>query len=510
MNNNVEKLVSGVTKLCSTVALTLGPKGKNVVINNNGNPIITNDGVTIAKAFKLEDKTENLGCEIAKQASIETNEIAGDGTTTALVLTKSLLNNGIELMNQQVNPVEIKRGMFLARDKVIELIKKQSKKIKTTEQLKFVAKLASGNDEIANLIAKAYNVVGKDGVVSITDSTKNSCSLTVKKGFKINFGLVSQYLTENGKNVKFENAKIVISNTKINNISSFVNIIEYCHNNNLPLVIYAPSFSEDFIKTIIVNKLNGYIRIALISANINEETENIGQDLCVLTNAKLITLANINNISIDYLGTCEKFESDDNSSLFINENNCDAFSKYISSLKSIVNTCENEYEKYKINKRLAMLTNGIGVINVGASTDIERTELKLRVEDAIESTKNALKYGIVCGGGMAFFKCKSKLKKYINKIKEPEVKLGAMLVLDCLDNPLIQLAQNCGVDALKILRKIKNNILKNNLYCFNANTNKCGVDAFKLGIIDATIVPITSLTNAVSVTATLLSTVEVI
>ena len=208
MNNNVEKLVNGVTKLCSTVALTLGPKGKNIVINNNGYPIITNDGVTIAKAFKLEDKTENLGCEIAKQASIETNETAGDGTTTALVLTKSLLNNGVELMNQQINPVEIKKGMFIARDKVVELIKKQSKKIKTTEQLKFVAKLASGNDEIASLVAKAYNIVGKDGVVSILDSTKNKCTLTIKKGFKINYGLVSQYLTDNGKNLKFENAKV--------------------------------------------------------------------------------------------------------------------------------------------------------------------------------------------------------------------------------------------------------------------------------------------------------------
>ena len=510
MNNNVEKLVNGVTKLCSTVALTLGPKGKNIVINNNGYPIITNDGVTIAKAFKLEDKTENLGCEIAKQASIETNETAGDGTTTALVLTKSLLNNGVELMNQQINPVEIKKGMFIARDKVVELIKKQSKKIKTTEQLKFVAKLASGNDEIASLVAKAYNIVGKDGVVSILDSTKNKCTLTIKKGFKINYGLVSQYLTDNGKNLKFENAKVIISNTKINNISNLVNVIEFCHNNNLPLVIYAPSFSEEFIKTIIVNKLNGYIRIALICANISDETEHIAKDLCALTSAKLITIANINNITIAELGDCEKFESDDNSSLFINENNRDAFSSYVISLKSLAKLTENEYEKYLINKRIAMLTNGIGVINVGASTDIERTELKLRVEDAIESTKNALKYGIVCGGGMAFYKCKSKLKKYINKIKEPDVKLGAKLVLDCLDNPLIQLTQNCGVDTSLILRKIKNNISNNKSYCFNANTNKCGVDAFKLGIIDASIVPITSLTNAVSVTATLLSTVDVI
>ena len=505
-----KKLQAGVDAVANAVKITLGPKGKNVVINNNGKPVITNDGVTIAKAFKLEDNVENLGCEIAKQASIETNEVAGDGTTTALVLTKSLLNNGLALMSENVNPVEIKKGMMLAKDKVSELIKKQSKKVKTIEQLKQVAEIACGNKEIALLVAKAYSKVGKDGVVYMQDSTKNNCELIIKKGFKIDFGLVSQYLTDNGNNVKFENAKLLICNTKVTNIANFVNAIEYCHLNNLPLIIYAPMFSEDFIKTVVVNKLNGYVNIALVSASINEATEHISKDLCALTNAKLITIANIDNISPDYFGDCEQFESDNYSSLFINENASDEFNGYVLNLKNNLSLTDNEYDKFKLNKRIAMLTNGIGVISIGANTEIEKVELKLRVEDAIESTKNALKYGIVCGGGMAFFKCKTKLKQYINKIKEQDVKLGALLVLDCLDNPIIQLAQNCGIDASKLLRKLKTNVANNKLYCFNANTNKCCANAIDFGIIDASIVPITALSNAISVTATLLSTVEVI
>ena len=510
MNSNVEKLVSGVEKLCSTVALTLGPKGKNVVINNNSMPLITNDGVTIAKAFKLEDKTENLGAEIAKQASVETNETAGDGTTTALVLTKSLLHNGIDLINAQVNPVAIKKGMNYAKDKVIELIKRQSKNIENTQQIKQVAMLSGGNEDIAMLVAKAYNCVGKYGVVAMQDSAKNKCELNIKKGFKINFGLVSQYLTDNGKDIKFENAKVVISNTKLTDISQFVNIIEYCHNNNFPLVIFAPNFSEEFIKTIVVNKLNGYINVALVSANLRDEIRDTVLDLCSLTQAKLVTIANKGNLNISCLGQCDIFESDDCSSLFINENNDDKFNEYVNTLKQTLETTETEYEKYSINKRIAMLTNGIAVISIGASTDIERTELKLRVEDAIESTKNALKYGVVCGGGMALYKCKSKLKKYINKIKNTDEKLGAYIVLDCLEMPLTQLTTNCGVDTSKIMKKINSNISKNKNYCFNASENKCCTNAYKSGIIDATIVPITALTNAVSVTSTLLSTVEVI
>ena len=516
MNNSeeikdIEKLLNGVTKLCSTVAVTLGPKGRNVVINQNNTPVITNDGVTIAKAFKCQDKIENIGCEIAKQASIQTNQKAGDGTTTALVLTKSLLENGLQLINEKVNPVALKEGMMLASNKVCELIKQQAKQVKDITDLMKVATLSSANKHIAGLVASGYMAVGKDGIVVMQDSPLSTSTLTVKKGFQINYGLLSPYFLTDNNSCKFTNARIAVSNTKLSDISALVSVLEYCHNNNLPLVIFAPQFSEELVKTIIVNKLNNYINIALISvSSLTGEFENISNDLCALTGAQLITLGNLVNITPELLGTCENFESNYNSSIFTNDNASEKFRQYVLNLYGMKEHCEDEYEKLKLKKRLGMLSNGIAIINVGASTDIERTEVKLRIEDAIESTKNAIKDGVVSGGGMALFKCITKLKKYINTITDPEVKMGAMLVLNSLSCPVKQLAVNCGVDADKLIKKLNNNLKQKPNYCFNASTNRCVADAFKEGIVDACSVPVTALENAVSVTATLLSTIDVV
>lgn len=513
MNNseNVKSLIVGIKKLCSTVALTLGPKGKNVVINQNGMPVITNDGVTIAKAFKLENKIENLGCEIAKQASIQTNEIAGDGTTTALVLTKSLIENGMQLLQEKVNAVELKKGMQLACEKVCELIKKQSISVKDVSALKQVALLSCAHQEISELVANAYNLVGKDGIVCMQDSSNIKSSMEVKKGFHLNFGLVSPYFLTTNNYCKFENAKILVSNTKLSDINYLVNVLEYCHNNNTPLIIFAPIFSEELIKTLVVNNLNNYVKIALISANLSSaEIENITTDLCVLTGAELITLGNISNITPHQFGTVSNFESNHETSTFISNNSSALFNNHIKNLEKQFQQESENFRKLKLQKRLAMLTNGIAVISVGASTEIERIELKLRTEDAIESTKNALKYGIVCGGGMALFKCRKKLKKYINSLQQPDLKMGAMLVYDCLNKPIIQLAENCGVNGEKLIKKLSNSLSQKPNYCFNANTNKCVSNAFANGIIDAACVPVTALTNAVSVTATILSTVAVV
>ena len=513
MNNseNVNNLINGVEKLCSTVALTLGPKGRNVVINQNGTPVITNDGVTIAKAFKCENKTENLGCEIAKQASIQTNQIAGDGTTTALVLTKSLITNGKQLLSEKVNPVALKEGMQLACNKVCELIKKQAVKVKDNSCLKQVAKLSCGNEQISTLVAEAFSLVGKNGVVCMEDSALPNCKLTLKKGFQLNFGLVSPYFLNQADCCKFENAKIMVSSTKLNNLSLLVNVLEQCHNTNSALVIFAPSFSEELIKNLIVNKLNNYLNIALISVSTSSgELENISQDLCALTGATLINMANIENLTFEMLGNLESFESNQNTSTLTNNNTPLGFNEYVNGLTNQLQNTFNEFEKLMLQKRISMLTTGVAVISVGASTEIEQTELKLRIEDAIESTKNALKDGIVCGGGMALYKCKKKLKSFVNNLSDANVKMGAMLVLNCLDKPIIQLAQNCGVNPEKLLKKINNSLPQKPNYCFNANTNKCVTNAYISGIVDATCVPITALTSAVSVTATLLSTVAVV
>ncbi len=510
-NENVKSLITGAKKLCLTVSKTLGPKGRNVVINQNGTPVITNDGVTIAKAFKLENKIENLGCEIAKQASIQTNQLAGDGTTTALVLTNSLIENGIDLLNQKVNPVALKEGMQFACEKVCELIKKQSTKVKDISALRQVAKLSCGHEEISKLVAKAYDVVGKNGIVCMQDAPLSHCSLEIKKGFQLNFGLVSPYFLNNNDCCKFENAKILISNTKLSDLNGLVNVLEECHNKSTPLVIFAPSFAEDFVKTLIVNKLNNYVDVALISVSSSTgELENITRDLCELTNATLINLSNVSSVSFNMLGNLELFESNQNFSTFTNNKTSQNFTAYVHGLTQQLKNTENEFDKLKLQKRISMLTTGIAVILVGANTEIERIELKLRIEDAIESTKNALKHGIVCGGGMALFKCKKKLKKAINLLKQADLKIGANLVLNCLETPIVQLCENCGVNSEKIIKKLSNNASKNLNYCFNANLNKCVSNAFSYGIIDATCVPCTALNNAVSVTATLLSTIDVI
>ena len=513
MNNaeNVKSLIAGAEKLCSTVALTLGPKGRNVVINQNGTPVITNDGVTIAKSFRCENKIENIGCEIAKQASVQTNQIAGDGTTTALVLTKSLIANGKQLLNEKVNTVALKEGMQLACNKVCELIKKQAVKIKDNSSLKQVAKLSCGNAEISELVAEAFSLVGKNGVVCMEDSSMPNCKLTLKKGFQLNFGLVSPYFLTEADCCKFENAKILVSATKLNNLNFLVNVLEECHNTNTPLVVFAPSFSEELVKNLIVNKLNNYVRIALISVSSSSgELENITKDLCALTGATLINMANITNLTTEMLGNLESFESNQNCSTFSNSAVPTEFNAYVSKLNTQLESTFNEFEKLTLQKRISMLTTGVAIISVGASTEIERLELKLRIEDAIESTKNALKDGIVCGGGMALFKCKKKLKTFVNNLKDMNVKMGAMLVLNCLDKPIIQLAQNCGLNPEKLLKKLNNSLPQKPNYCLNANTNKCVSNGFEAGIVDAVCVPITALTNAVSVTATLLSTVAVV
>lgn len=504
-----QKLLDGINKLCNAVKSTLGPKGKNVIIDNSVTPLITNDGVTIAKAINLEDQIENIGAKLVKEVSIKTNEIAGDGTTTACVLAQAILQIGNKYIDAGANPLLIKKGLYLALENICKNLEKNSLPINNNQDLQKIATISCQDAEIGELIAKAFNLVGNDGVITIEENKCLNTELETVYGMKIDKGYYSPYFINNtSKQIcELNNCKILIIDKKVNDLSPLLKILEYTTKNHLSLLIIANDYSDEVVNTIIYNKLRGMINnIVLIkSPAYGEYRSEELKDIATICGATIINQSNDfeDSLDVSILGGCKSITvTKDSTTIIDGEGNKEDINLRVIHIKELLNDVVNEKEKNILSLRRAKLTSGIAIIKVGAISEVELNEKKLRIEDALNATKSALLNGTSIGGGCALVKCQKEINKLLKKLSG-DIKLGATILSQAIERPLRQIAINSAVDDGVIFNKVASS--KNINFGYDAYNNKF-CDLRKQGIIDPTLVTITALKNAVSVASTILTT----
>ncbi len=505
-----QKLLDGVNKLANVVKLTLGPKGKNVVLDRKyATPLITNDGVTIAREIELPDAFENMGCKLIKEVSQKTNDTAGDGTTTAIVLAQEMLNLGVKFDLMEHSPILINKGIVKAKDLVVNKIKKLSKKIESSQDIENVASISSQNKEIGKLIAEAYKCNNSCNI-SLTDSKTNKTELVISSGMTLESGLVTPYLATNMDKGVFEekDLKVVITDKKIENFNQILPILEKIMSANLPLLIICDDISNEALSTVVVNKMRGAFRCAIIKAPFYADKKlAVLEDLACLTDTFVITNAsekNLSNIEIDDMGDVKNAKiTKDTTILVAKKDTTDRLERRKNNIREQIAVCSIDFDKEQLQKRLTNLEGGIATIMVGANTDVEQKEKKLRIEDALSATTSAIEQGIIAGGGVTLYKMSKFLKLQIKRCKAKEEKIGFEIVLKALSAPLKQILSNAGENVDEIMQKIDRMNSKN--YGYNALTRKFG-DLFKMGVIDPAKVSISALENSVSVVTTMLTT----
>ncbi len=505
-----QKLLDGVNKLANIVKLTLGPKGKNVVLDRKyATPLITNDGVTIAREIDLADPFENMGSKLIKEVSQKTNDLAGDGTTTAIVLAQEMLNCGLKYDLVEYSPILINKGIVKAKDLVVQKIKRISKKIKNAQDIENVATISSQNSDIGKLIAKAYQCNNSCNI-SLMDGKTNKTELVLSQGMTLDTGLVTPYLATNMDKGIFEekNLKILITSKKIDNFNQILPILEKIMATSTPLLILCDDISNEALSTIVINKMRGAFKCAVVKAPFYADKKlAILEDIACLTNTIVIsetTEKNFSQLEIEDLGNLQNVKiTKDTTILTSFEKENERLEKRKENIKEQIKACNNDFDKEQLIKRLSNLEGGIATILVGANTDIEQKEKKLRIEDALSATTSALEEGIVAGGGITLYKMSKFLVKKINDLKSIEDKIGFEIVANALSAPIKQILINAGENSTKILETIDKKLSKNCGY--NALTQKYG-DMFNLGIIDPAKVTISALENSVSVVTTMLTT----
>lgn len=507
-NKAREALEKGIDTLCNTVKATLGPKGKNVILERNGNPIITNDGVSIAKEISLKNPYENLGAKIICVASTKTNEIAGDGTTTACVLAQSIFKEGIKNTTAGANPYMLNSGIKKATRIVLDELEKQSEKIVSIKDIEQVATISCQDEEIGKLIANAFEKVGNDGVITLEEGNKSTTTLDVVQGMQFDKGFSSPYMSNIPQKqiCEMENPFILITDQKIDVINQLLPILEKVAQANGKLAIIAPDFSEEVIATLVVNKLRGSLNIVTIkSPAFGTQRQEILTDICILCGANFISSElnrTLEDVEINDLGSCKKLIVTKDSTTIVEGKGEDFLIKdRIELIKALKNDCDDNYEITVYKDRLNKLSGGVACIKVGALTEIELNEKKLRLEDAISATKSAVEEGTVIGGGCAYIKTISSVEKLINTLDGDE-KTGAKILLNALYSPLNQIAQNSGYNGGIIIDNVKKG---NDNYGFDA-LNGIYCNLREKGIIDPKKVTRSALENAVSVVTTLLTT----
>ncbi len=506
----IKKLEAGVKKLANTVKVTLGPKGRNVVLDRKfATPLITNDGVTIAKEIVLKDKFENMGASLIKEVSIKTNDVAGDGTTTACVLAESMVCEGIKNYTAGANPIILKKGILGACDVVCNHLKTLSKPVKNNTEIFQVASISAGDTEIGNLLAEAFNKVGSNGVITVEDGKTFKTELKVVEGMQFDRGYLSPYMVTNPETLEanLENAYILLCENKISNIKELLPLLEEASNKNLPLLIIADEIENEVLATIVLNKLRGNLNcVAVKSPAYGDKRKGFMQDIAVLTGGTVISEElglTLNNFSFDMLGQAKSIKvSKDSCVISGGMGKKEQIESQISKIKAQIALAETDFDKEKLSERLAKLTGGIAVICVGSTTEPEMQEKKLRIEDAISATKSATQQGIVAGGGVALIKCIPALLKHIETLTGDE-KTGAQIVLKALSAPINQIAENAGVNGGVVTNEILNN--PSPTFGYDA-LNNTYVDLIENGIIDPTKVTLTAFINACSVAAIMLTT----
>jgi len=507
----LKKLEAGVSKLANAVKVTLGPKGRNVVIDRKFElPLITNDGVTIAKEINLPCPFENLGANLIKQVSIKTNDVAGDGTTTACVLAESIVTQGIKNYTAGANPIVLKKGMQKALDIVTKEIRKQSKPVSTNLEIFQIASISAGCEEVGVLIAEAFEKVGAQGVISVEDGKTIKTELNVVLGMQFDRGYLSPYMATNMEKLltEFTNPYILISQNKINNIQEILPILEFCTKNNKPLLIIADDIEQDVVATLTLNKMRGALQVVAVkSPAFADRRKAMLEDIATLTSSVVIS----SEFGLDLktsdpatiLGQAKKVVvSKDSCTISDGIASTDLLKDRIAIIEAQIASASTDFDREQLKERLAKLTGGVAVISVGAPTEVEANEKKLRIEDAISATKSAVEQGIVCGGGVALLKTKIALTKLAKTLHGDE-KTGALIIETAIAAPILQIANNAGTDGAVIVNKLLKTTKAN--YGYDAYNNNY-VNMIECGIIDPTKVTLSAITNAVSVASLMLTT----
>jgi len=506
-------LKRGIDKLSAAVKITLGPKGRNVALDKGfGSPTITNDGVTVAKEIELEDKYENVGAQLLQEVASKTNDVAGDGTTTAVILAQAIFTQGLKNVAAGSNPMLIRRGIEKSVAAVVKYLKENiAKPVSTQEEIEQVASISAGDDRVGKIIAEAMQKVGKDGVITIEDSQSFEMSLEVTEGMQFDRGYVSPYMVTNAEKMaaEYTDPLILITDKKISALNEIVPLLEkMLQAGKKELVIFADEIEGEALATLVLNKLRGVFNVLAVKApGFGDRKKETLQDIAVLTGAKVITDdlgLKLENTALADLGQARRvISTKDNTTIVEGKGNQKEIKDRITQLKKEIEKTTSDFDKEKLQERLAKLSGGVAVIKVGAATETEMKEMKFKVEDAVNATKAAVAEGIVVGGGVALLRCLSALD---NLKLEGDEKLGAEILKIALEEPTKQLANNAGRDGVIVIQKIKE---QEGNYGYNVALDKFE-DLVKVGIIDPAKVTRSALQNAASIASLLLATEAVI
>ena len=506
-------LEAGVNQLADTVRVTLGPKGRNVVLDKSyGAPLITNDGVTIAKEIELEDAFENMGAQLVKEVATKTNDVAGDGTTTATVLAQAMINAGMKNLAAGANPIILRKGMKKATDCAVEAIKKMSSKVNGKEHIAKVAAISAGDEEVGNLVADAMEKVSGDGVITIEESKTMMTELDLVEGMQFDRGYVSAYMCTDMDKMEavLDDPYILITDKKISNIQEILPLLEQIVQSGAKLLIIAEDVEGEALTTLIVNKLRGTFNVVAVKApGYGDRRKAMLEDIAILTGGQVISSElglELKDTTMEQLGRAKSVKVQKENTVIVDgEGSKDAIAARIASIKKQVEETTSDFDREKLQERLAKLAGGVAVIRVGAATETEMKEAKLRLEDALAATKAAVEEGIISGGGSAYIHASKEVAKLADKLEGDE-KTGAQIVLKALEAPLFHIAANAGLEGSVIINKVKESEVG------------IGYDALKdeyvnmvdAGILDPAKVTRSALQNATSVASTLLTTESVV
>ena len=504
-----KSLLEGVNKLADTVKVTLGPKGRNVVLDKSfGAPLITNDGVTIAKEIELEDKFENMGARLVKEVSTKTNDVAGDGTTTATVLAQSMIKEGVKNVAAGADPMAIKRGIDKAVNIAVEGLKEISSEVNGKEDIARVASISANNKEIGNLIADAMEKVSKDGVITIEESKTSQTELNVVEGMQFDKGYLSPYMATDTEKMEavLDNPYILITDKKISNIQEILPLLESLMQESGKLLIICDDMEGEALSTLILNKLRGVLNVVVVKApGFGDKRKSMLEDIAILTGGEVITSdlgLELKDTTVAQLGRAKQVKVQKENTIIVDgAGDKEKIAQRVAQVKAQIEETKSDYDKEQLQERLAKIAGGVAVIGVGAATEVEMKDKKLRIEDALSATKAAVEEGIVAGGGTALINVIPKVLKLVESLEGGE-QLGAKIVLTALEEPVKQIARNSGLEPAVIVDKVKNS---NPGIGFDASEERY-VDMKKEGIVDPTKVTRSALQNAASIASMVLTT----
>ena len=504
-----KSLLEGVNKLADTVKVTLGPKGRNVVLDKSfGAPLITNDGVTIAKEIELEDKFENMGARLVKEVSTKTNDVAGDGTTTATVLAQSMIKEGVKNVAAGADPMAIKRGIDKAVNTAVEGLREISSEVNGKEDIARVASISANNEEVGKLIADAMEKVSKDGVITIEESKTSNTELNVVEGMQFDKGYVSPYMVTDTEKMEavIDNPYILITDKKISNIQEILPLLENLMQQSGKLVIICDDIEGEALSTLVLNKLRGVLNVVAVKApGFGDKRKAMLEDISILTGGEVITSdlgLELKDTTIEQLGRAKQVKVQKENTIIVDgSGDKKLIEERVNQIKTQITETQSEYDKEQLQERLAKIAGGVAVIGVGAATEVEMKDKKLRIEDALSATKAAVEEGIVAGGGTALINVIPKVEELISNLENGE-KLGAQIVLQALEEPVKQIARNSGLEPAVIVDKVKQSKVG---VGFDA-ANEEYVDMKKSGIVDPTKVTRSALQNAASIASMVLTT----